>query len=54
MSTDLHLHVELSEVVVQDPAGQAAEAQVGAQAGGAGVQRAHADPWVLQVGHPHL
>lgn len=33
-----YLHVELSQVVVKNPAGQAAEAEVGAEAGGTGVQ----------------
>lgn len=49
-----YLHVELSEVVVQNPTGQAAKAQVGAEARRTGVQRAHVDPGVLKVGHPHL
>lgn len=50
----LHLNVELSEVVVQNPAGQTSEAQVGAEARRTGVQRTGVDPGVLQVGHPHL
>lgn len=49
-----YLHVELSEVVVQNPTGQTAEAQVGAEASRTGIQRACVDPGVLKVGHPHL
>lgn len=49
-----YLHVELSEVVVENPTGQTAEAQVGAEARRTGVQRTGVDPGVLQVGHPHL
>ena len=49
-----YLHVELSEVVVQNPTGQTAETQVGTEASGTGIQRARVDPGVLQVGHPHL
>lgn len=49
-----YLHVELSEVVVQNPTGQTAKAQVGAEARRTGIQRAHVDPRVLKVGHPHL
>lgn len=49
-----YLNVELSEVVVQNPTGQTAEAQVGAEACRTGVQRTGVDPRVLQVGHPHL
>lgn len=49
-----YLHVELPQVVVQNPAGQAAEAQVGAEASGTGVQGARVDPSVFQTGHPHL
>lgn len=49
-----YLHVELSEVVVQNPTGQTAEAQVGAEARGTAIQRARVDPRVLKVGHPHL
>lgn len=49
-----YLHVELSQVVVQNPAGQAAEAEVGAEAGGTGIQGARVDPRVFQTGHPHL
>lgn len=50
----LYLHVELSEVVVQNPTGQTAETQVGAEASGTGIQRACVDPRVLKVGHPYL
>lgn len=49
-----YLHVELSEIVVQNPTGQTAEAQVGAEASRTGIQRACVDPRVLKVGHPHL
>lgn len=49
-----YLHVELSEVVVQNPTGETAEAQVGAEASGTGIQRASVDPRVLEAGHPHL
>lgn len=49
-----YLHVELSQVVVQNSTGQTAEAQVGAEASRTGIQRARVDPRMLKVGHPHL
>lgn len=49
-----YLHVELSEVVVENPTGQTAEAQVWAETGRTGVQGARVDTRVLNVCHPHL
>lgn len=49
-----YLDVELSEVVVEHPRGQAAKAQVGAEARRAGVQVTGVDPGAGQVGHQHL
>lgn len=53
-SLKLHLHVEFSEVVVQNPTGQTAKAQVGTEASRTGIQRARVDPRVLKVGYPNL
>lgn len=50
----VYLHVELPQVVIQNPAGQTAEAQVGAEACRTGIQGACADPGFLKVRHPHL
>lgn len=49
-----YLHVQLSEVVVQNPTGQTAKAQVGAEASRTRIQRTRVDARGLKVGHPHL
>lgn len=50
----LYLHVELPQVVIENPTGQTAKAQVRAEACRTGIQGACADPRFLKVGHPHL
>lgn len=48
------LPVEVGEFEVEEAAGEAAEAQVRTEAGGAGEQRVGVHSGTLEVGHPRL
>lgn len=54
ISTRAHLPVEVSEFEVEETAGEAAEAQVRAEACRAGEQRVGIHSGTLKVGHPRL
>lgn len=49
-----HLFVQVPQAVVEEAAGEAAEAQVGAEASGAGQQGVGIHPGPLIVGNPGL
>lgn len=49
-----HLLIQVPEAVVEEAAGEASEAQVGAEACGAGQQGIGVHPRSLIVGHPGL
>lgn len=50
----LHLLIQFPEAVVEEAAGEAAKAQIGAEACGAGQQGGGVHPWSLIVGDPGL
>lgn len=52
--TSTDLHVEFSQVVIKHPGGQAAEAEVWTQTGGAGEQRVCLDSRSLEIRNPCL
>lgn len=49
-----HLFIQVPQAVVEEPAGETAEAQVGAEACGAGQQGVGVHPGSLIVGNPGL
>lgn len=52
--TSTDLHVEFSQVVIKHSGGQAAEAEVWTQTGGAGEQRVGLDSRSLEICNPCL